>query len=73
MNFFALFNWKLLKIGILQVGEFSPAPSTPPVIRVVLIHIEQIVQRHNSSTVFPINFVTIKFFDSKESIVFDYG
>ena len=62
-----------MKIGILQVGGFSPAPSTQPVIRVVLIYKEQIVQRHNSSTVFPIYFVTIKFFDSEESIVFNYG
>ena len=52
----APFNWKLLLIGVdtakgiflkfpnLQVGEPAPAPPTPPVIRVVLLHTEQAVR-----------------------------
>ena len=60
-SIFAPFNWKLLKIGsvslrdirknvpILQVGGSSPAPPTPPVIRIVLLHTDQISKRHNSS------------------------
>ena len=63
MNF-APFNRRLLKLGsvsvrdirknipILQVGGSSPAPPTLPVIRVVLLHTEQIVQRHFSSVVY---------------------
>ena len=52
---FAPFNWKLFKLGsvsvrdkkkdlILQEGGSTPVPSTPPVVRVVLLHTEQIVQ-----------------------------
>ena len=48
----APFNWKMLPIGIvsakgiwkkvsiLQVGGSAPAPTTPPVIRIVLLHTE---------------------------------
>ena len=38
-------------VPILQVGGSSPASPTPSVIRKILRHTEQIVQRHNSSTV----------------------
>ena len=57
------FDWKLFKLGlvsvrdirknvpILQVGGSTPAPPTLPVIRVVLLHTERIIQYYLSSTV----------------------
>ena len=33
------------------VGGAAPAPPTPPEIRVVLLHTERVVQRHNSCIV----------------------
>ena len=56
-NIFAPFNWKLLKLGsanvrdirknvlFLQVVGSTLAPPTPPVIRVVLLQTEGIIQR----------------------------
>ena len=43
-------NWPRLKL--LQEGGSTPVLPTLPVIRVDLLHTEQIVQRHLSSTVF---------------------
>ena len=59
----APFNWKLLKFGIvsakgirkylpvLQVGGSAPAPPTPPVFRVVLLHTEAAIQDFCPDTV----------------------
>ena len=60
----APFDWNFLKIGtlrandlrknvpIVQVGRSVPVPSTPPVIRVVLLHTERILQRLTGFTVY---------------------
>ena len=62
-NIFALFKWKLLKLtsanvrDIRKIPQFykwegsAPAPPTPPVIRVVLLHADRIVQGFSGSTV----------------------
>ena len=39
-------------VSIFQEGGSTPAPPTPLVIRVVLLHIEHFVQSFNSSTVY---------------------